>query len=139
MKIKRILYSLIILIAFGGMPGILIAGTSGKIAGKVTHTETGEPLAGANVIIRGLGMGAATNIDGDYFILNVPPGVYEVETTMIGFTRLIQTEVRVRIDQTTRLEFSLQSVVIGGEEVTIVAEKPLVNKNLTLFTRAKAD
>ena len=47
------------------------AGTTGKIAGKVTDKESGEPLPGVNVIIVGTTTGAATNINGEFFIINV--------------------------------------------------------------------
>lgn len=54
----------------------LFAGVTGKIAGKVTDAETGEPLIGINVIIDGTTIGAATDINGNYIINNVEPGVY---------------------------------------------------------------
>ena len=47
------------------------AGTTGKLSGKVTSKETGEPLIGANVMVDGTPLGAATDLDGNYFILQV--------------------------------------------------------------------
>ena len=44
---------------------------TGKIAGVVVDRETGEPLVGANIVIVGLQMGAAVDVDGDFFILGV--------------------------------------------------------------------
>ncbi|MBN2602335.1 MAG: carboxypeptidase-like regulatory domain-containing protein, partial [Candidatus Marinimicrobia bacterium] len=61
------------------------SGTSGKIVGRVTDASTGEPLFGCNVIIEGSYLGAATNADGEYLILNVPPGDYRVKAGMIGY------------------------------------------------------
>ena len=61
------------------------SGTTGKLSGKVTSKETGEPLIGANVMIDGTLLGAATDQDGNYFILQVPPGTYSVRFTMIGY------------------------------------------------------
>ena len=52
----------------------LFAGTTGKIAGTVKDATTGEALPGSNVIIVGTTMGAATDTNGEYFILNIPPG-----------------------------------------------------------------
>jgi hypothetical protein len=51
------------------------AGTTGKIAGKVTNTETGETMPGANVVIEGTTYEAATDMNGSYFILNVQSGL----------------------------------------------------------------
>ena len=42
----------------------LIAGTTGKITGRVTDAETGQPMPGVNVTIEGSSMGAVTNLDG---------------------------------------------------------------------------
>jgi len=50
----------------------------GKISGKVVDKETKEPLIGASVVIQGTTLGAATDINGNYVILNVPAGVYTV-------------------------------------------------------------
>ncbi len=49
------------------------AGTTGKIAGKVIDEETNEPLPGCNIIIEGTNLGAASNPDGEFFIINIPP------------------------------------------------------------------
>jgi hypothetical protein len=67
------------------VPALLLAGTTGKIKGKVTDRETGEPLPGANVLIVGTTFGAASDFDGEFVILNVPPGVYTVKATFIGY------------------------------------------------------
>jgi hypothetical protein len=56
---------LIILFSLAFSP-VAEAAVTGKIAGIVTDAETGEPLPGANVLIEGTALGAATNADG-YF------------------------------------------------------------------------
>ncbi len=109
-----------------GMSTLLIAATTGKISGKVTDASSGEPLAGVNVIISGTSMGGATDVDGDYFIINVPPGNYTVEARMIGYTILAMSEVNVSVDRTITVDFSLQQTVLEGQEVTVVAEREIV-------------
>ncbi|HSH65074.1 MAG TPA: carboxypeptidase-like regulatory domain-containing protein, partial [Bacteroidia bacterium] len=52
---------------------LALAGTTGKIQGKVTDKNTGEPLPGVNVIVVGTNIGSATDVNGEYFILQVPP------------------------------------------------------------------
>ena len=54
----------------------VFAGTTGKLSGIVTNKETGDPLIGANVMIEGTVLGAATDTEGNYFILQIPPGTY---------------------------------------------------------------
>ncbi len=66
---KRFL--LIIFSIFLVSQSITLAGTKGKIAGRITDALSGEPLPFVNVIIMGTNLGAATDIDGYYSILNV--------------------------------------------------------------------
>ena len=65
--------------------GNLNAGTTGKISGKVTDRETGEPLPGTNVIIVGTSRGAAANVNGSFTILSVAPGIYTLKAQFIGY------------------------------------------------------
>ena len=106
------------------------AGTTGKISGKVTDKETGEPLVAANVIIDGTNFGAATDVDGEYFILNIPPGVYKVKAFYMGYTTQAIGEVRIQVDLTTRVNFKLSTSILEGEEVLVVAERA-IQKDLT--------
>lgn len=107
------------------------AGTTGKISGVVKDMQTGEPLIGANIIIEGTNRGAATGKDGKYFILRVPPGTYTLRAQMIGYKTVIKRNVQVQIDLTTQVNFNLSEAVVEGEEVVVVAERPLIQKDIT--------
>lgn len=109
----------------------VFAGTTGKIAGKITDKSTGELLIGANVIIIGTTMGASADIDGNYFILNIPPGEYQVKASMIGYSSFTIQKVRVSVDQTTKIDFELKSESIELTGVIVTAEKSIVRKDLT--------
>ncbi len=117
------------LIILASLP--LSAAPLGKLAGTIKDAETGEALPGVNVLIVGTTMGATTDLDGRYFILNVPPGTFSVKATFMGYTAITQTEVKVQTGITTELNFSLKQTVLEGEAVTIVAARPLVEKSLT--------
>ncbi|RKY52963.1 MAG: hypothetical protein DRP92_04535, partial [Candidatus Neomarinimicrobiota bacterium] len=69
---KRILIPLLLLV----MTEFLVAGVTGKIRGRVVDAQTGEPLPWVNVMLEGTSLGAATDANGVYVILNVPPGEY---------------------------------------------------------------
>ncbi|MBC8179906.1 carboxypeptidase-like regulatory domain-containing protein, partial [candidate division KSB1 bacterium] len=101
------------------------SGTRGKIAGVVIDATNGDPLPGVNIIIKGTTMGAATNIKGRYFILNVPAGVYSLTASMMGYKKVTYSNVRVSVDLTTTIEFKLSSEVLDMDQaVEIVAERP---------------
>ena len=109
---------------------MLIAGTTGKIAGRVTDKDTGEPLAGVNVVVRGTSMGAATDMDGNYSILTIPPGRFTVNAMMIGYATLSIEDVRVNVDLTTNINFELGVESIRGEEVIVVAERRIIKMDV---------
>ena len=108
----------------------MYAGTTGKIAGTVTDARTGEKLLAANVVVEGLATGASTSTDGDYVILNIPPGTYRVKASMVGYTAVTQVNVRVEIDQTTVLDFKISQEAVEAEEVLVVARRPVVQRDV---------
>lgn len=126
--LKRVIQILLFLL----ISSLLFAGTSGKISGVVTSEETGEPLPGVNVILEGTFLGAATDIDGYFVILNVPAGKYSIHFTYIGFHEVIMKNIRVVPDLTKRLEVSLKPSTIDlTEAIVIMAEKPFFEVSAT--------
>jgi len=122
---------LLALVVFVLSAPFMFAGTTGKIAGTIIDTDNGEPLPGVNVVLEGTTLGAVTDINGYYAILNVPPGAYSVKATYIGYTAYRFTEVTVKIDLTTTVDFKLKPQVLAGEEVVVVAERPVVVKDIS--------
>ena len=121
--------SVVLLVAL--LAGAAFAGTTGKIAGIITDTQTGEPLPGVNVVISGTSIGAATNIQGEFFIINVPPGKYLLKVNLIGYRPVEVTNVEVTIDLTTKLDLVLETETIDMGTITVEAERPLIEKDLT--------
>ncbi len=111
--------------------GLASAGQTGKIAGHLTDAQTREPLPGASVVIDGTRLGAAANLEGYYFINNVPPGTYTLTVSLVGYQKAVIKNVQVNIDLTTSLDVKLSSVSIEASEIVITAERPLVQKDLT--------
>jgi len=112
---------------------------AGKISGTVSDAD-GEPLPGANIIIEGTSLGAAADTDGDYFILNVPQGNYDVSASMIGYQKVVKSDVRVLKDLTVKVDFTLKSSALEGEEVVIESyRKPPVQKDLTFKTQSMSN
>ena len=100
----------------------VLPGTSGKISGKLIESESGESLPGANIVIVRTSIGAATDSEGDYFILNVAHGTYNVKATMVGYEAVVKTGVRVSSDRTTVVNFSLSQSTIEFREVVVVGQ-----------------
>ena len=106
------------------------AGTTGRIAGTVLDAAK-RPVVAATVAVTGSPFGAFTNDKGQYSILNVPAGKYEVKISRIGFKALAVSDVVVSADQTTRLDASLQETAMTVETVVVKATRPPVDVNLT--------
>ncbi len=111
--------------------GSVHAGITGKLAGRVTIKGTGEPMIGANVLINETYLGAATDAEGNYYILQVPPGRYSVRFTMIGYQDLVMNNVRIHVDLTTTINAELSESVIGMNEVVVQAERPMIQTDVT--------
>ena len=99
----------IIIITILLVPNFIYSGTTGKLAGTIKDAQTGEPLVGANVIIEGTNFGAATNVNGEYVILNISPGRYNVKFSFIGYETTLMQDVSITVDQTTILANYIKS------------------------------
>ena len=122
--------NLIRIILFTLYFSIVFCGTTGKLAGKVTDLNSGQNIVGCNIIIVDMNMGTASDINGDYVILNIPPGEYSVKAMMIGYSDVVIQNVKFYIDQTTRLDITLDIEAIKGKAIIVKSEK-IINKNLT--------
>ena len=116
------------------LPALLLA-QDGKLRGRVTDRDSGEPLVGANVFVEGTNLGAACDINGDYIILSVRPGVYTLRVSYVGYNQLTISNVRISSNITTSQDIKLTSSAIQVQAVEIVAERPLVQRNTTNTVR----
>ena len=124
--------SVFVLISFLSLP---IFAQSGKIAGKIIDAGTGEALPFVNVIVEGTTLGAASDLDGNYFIINIPPGTYNVKASAIGYNSISAQGIKVASGFTAVQDFKLQSTALQlNEEVVVVAIKPLIRKDVTATT-----
>ncbi len=138
-KIKFLLVFLPVLMT------LAYAGVTGKISGNITDAKTGEVLLGANIMIvekmdngnyspvsRNMQIGSATDADGDYYILNIPPGIYSVKYSYIGYQSIIQRDIRVSSDMTTTVNCELSATIIKASGAVIVtSQRKAVKIDLT--------
>ena len=114
----------------------VFAGVTGKIQGTVLDKTTKEPLPGVNVIVQGTSLGAATDLNGEYFILQVPPGNYTLKASMIGYKDVLIKNVNVRVDLTTHINFEIEETSVQlNQEVIVVAKRPIIQKDITSSTQ----
>ena len=114
---------------------VSLFGSNGKISGFVIQKANGDPAIGVNIILVDSYLGAATDENGRFTILNVPPGTYTLRADAIGFAPVVMQNVRVTTSQTTEITIKLEEAVVEGQEVNVIAERPLVQKDLTASQR----
>jgi hypothetical protein len=112
-------------------PGASVAQNTGKIVGTIVDEQTREPLPGANVLVVGTTIGAAADLDGEFLILQAPPGSQTLRITMVGYATVFLEDVRVQSGLTTDASVALRSDTIEEDEIVVTAERPVIQKDET--------
>jgi outer membrane receptor protein involved in Fe transport len=126
-------FSLVVMVLLGP-PHAALAGTTGKVAGDVVDMK-GEPVPGVTVVLGGTRLGAYTDTQGHYNIINIPPGTYELRFSHVTYHALTVTGVQVSADQTTRQDMRMQETAVQLQTIEVRAARPIVDVQLT-STRA---
>lgn len=109
----------------------------GTIAGKIIDADTKEPVPGVNVLVQGTARGAVTDLEGNYRIPELGPGDYAMVVSMIGYTKVQRTGVKVTGGETVTINFAMQPTTLAiGQEVVVIGEKPLFQIDETSSRRA---
>ena len=116
----------LVLLLLLATPLAAVAQNTGRIAGTVTD-DLGDPLPGANVVIEGTQLGAATDIDGNYFIIGVPVGTYTLTASFVGYASQTVEGLEVSSGYTTEQNFELGPQELGTIEVTY--ERPIIQRD----------
>ena len=116
-----------------------------KLYGTIKDQQTNKPLFGANVVVEGTGVGAASDERGFYFLENLFVGFYSVSVSHIGYMPSRVTDVRIPGDQPVQLNIQLtpnpiemQGIIVTAPRrenqpeanVTIISQSELVRKNV---------
>ena len=132
MKTQRFLPHAVLALLLLIVPLMLAATDIGRIKGTVTDAESGDPLGGVSVLIKGTSMGAKTNFDGDFIIISVPPGTYDLILSSIGYEKVEVTNVVVNKDQTTEINVEMKQTVLDmGNVNSVTGQRKEVDFNQT--------
>jgi len=101
---------------------VAFAGLTGKISGQVVDSR-GEGLPGVAIQLEGTTIGALSDFDGNFVILNVPPGEYTAKIRLVGYKTHIAQEVNVETDKTFSLNATLEETALEGDSVVVIAKK----------------
>ena len=117
----------------------LFAGTTGKIRGRVIDSLSKEPVPGCVIHLGKTDYGTLVDNNGDYFILNISPGIYTLHATMMGYNEYVIQNIEVNIDLTLTINIDLKESFIELQSVIVQASPKLINKNLTSTTAIITD
>ena len=111
--------------------------SQGTLYGTVSDTSTGEKLVGVNVYLVGTSIGSATDIEGEYRIQRIPPGVFTIRYSYMGFEQK-EREVNFLAGGAQKIDVQLTPSIILGEEVVVTAQMrgqmAAINQQLTSNT-----
>jgi len=101
--------------------GYQFSHAQGIIKGKIVDEDTGKPLIGATIVVKGTTKGTSTNVDGTYS-LEVNPGTMTIEFSYVGYQKK-ERKIRVAEGETKELaKVRLKSESVALDEVKVVAD-----------------
>lgn len=105
---------------------------NGTITGVVTDSKTGETIIGANVSIQGTQVGDATNLDGEFTISNVKPGLYTLVVSFVTYKTHTVPNVVVESAKVTKVSIAMQEDATELEEIVVQGARE-INTDFTLI------
>ena len=124
MKLKETIFFLF-------FTGMIFSQTTGKISGSIVNTENGGALPGANIEVVGTGSGTSADTEGHYFIINLPPGIYDLKASMIGYDNVTVKNIKVSVNRTSLINIKMSQGILEGETIVVVADQVDVKKDQT--------
>ena len=121
MKSLKIILFLFIIVFFNNFNGIFAQEPKGVLIGKVVDAVSKQPLPFVNVLVKGTQLGSSTNNIGEYKIVNIPVGIYQVQASAIGYNTVVKTDITVKAASPTSVDLELQESTIELQGVVATA------------------
>ena len=108
---------------------------TGKIIGKVID-ENGQPLIGANIIVKGAGKGSMTDIDGKYSI-SIAPGKYNISVSFLGYQTMEISDIDVKENALSTHDAHMKPSAGEGLNTVVVTAKANQQSNVAIVLEQK--
>jgi len=114
---------------------------TGSLHGTITDEETGMELIGANLLVVGTSLGATTDLDGNFHIVDIPAGTYDIRISFIGYNTKVITGIQITTEKTVKLDINLAAIDAQAftiDDIRVTAERILSTSAAVLAERKKA-
>lgn len=131
-----------------------IVGKPGRISGVVFDSKSGEKLPGVTIMVqlpsdtiaqvqsmggKTVSLGAKSNLNGEYLVRSVPPGIYTISVTMIGYAKSVISDVEVTPDGLAKLDVALSTKEVTlGNDIEVTGKRGQETVSATDIIRKKA-
>ena len=112
------------------------------LRGRILDSETGDPLMGVNIMVKGTYSGASSGLDGSYLIQGLSPGSYDLEVSYMGYKVIQRNGVTLAAGEAVLENFAMETTVLSfGRDVVVIGKRPLfdVAETASSIKMSKAD
>ncbi len=96
--------------------------STGIVTGKVVDKITQQPLPGVNILLVGTTLGAATDLEGNFSISNIPIGTYQIRASFVGFNTVTKTDITVNTARPSNVNFEITESTIELDGVVVTSD-----------------
>lgn len=131
-------YLVFALIIFSILQGFSQVNNNGIIKGVIIDNQSGDPLIGVSISVKGTSKGSTTDQQGNFIISNLPAGKYDLIFSFIGFSKVKMTDIEVVSDKIAdfgRIEMqesaiTLKEIIVTSGQFSIMENAPLSRQTL---------
>ena len=92
---------------------------SGIIKGTITNSINNEPISFATVLVLGTDSGTTSDLDGNYEVRGLAPGLYSIRASYVGFDDFTEYEIQVFNNKPAEIDIQMSEAVQELEEVVV--------------------